>query len=208
MPADPLGDGRGVRQVARRPSRGRAIPIPQPVDDYFLEAKEARRLARKVVVELVPRVAHRRVAVAEVRHARGRARSLRDAVRRGDHEVETGKVEGLDGARKEREELTVAAAREGQAVQEGRADRVALDPGGDRSRHVKEREDGGVRDEREDLLEDLLAAAHAVQPVVNDGGSHDGRLPAPVSASAYTSRVLSAAFSHEKSRARLRPSST
>ena len=36
--------------------------------------------------------------------------------------------------------------------------------------HVEEREDRRLGHERQDRLEDLLAAAHAVQPVVDDGG--------------------------------------
>ncbi len=45
---------------------------------------------------------------------------------------------------------------------------MSLDPGRYAARRVQECEDLGVRHERQDVLEDELAPAHAGQPVVHD----------------------------------------
>ena len=173
---DPRGDRGGVGQVAGGARRGRDVPFPQSRDGGGLQRTQAGPPGRKVEVELLVRVPHRRVAVAEVRHTGRRDRALGDAMRRRDDEVEPGEVERLDGRGKERQEVAVVTPREREAIQPRRPDRVALDRGRDRAGDVEEREDRGLGHERQDRLEDLFAAAHAVQPVVDDGGpAEDGR---------------------------------
>src|SRR5439155_1399920 len=129
---------------------------------------------------------------AENRSARGpsreRSRSPPGEKRRDD-EVEPGQVERFDRVQKEGKVLPVVPPRKGKPVQPRRVDRVGLDGSRDRARDVEEGENGGLGQVRKDLLENLLAAPHAVQPVVDDGGPHR---PPRASASPYTSRVLSA----------------
>ena len=74
----------------------------------------------QVLVLQVPRVAHRRVAVADVQLLARRAHALGHRVRTGDHEIVGGHVEVLDRAREKRQVAAKPRLREGQALDERR----------------------------------------------------------------------------------------
>ncbi len=68
------------------------------------------RSRAEVGVELIPGVAHRRQAIAEMGHAPGTHDRLRAAVADADHEIEAVEGELLDRRREERQVVAIAAA--------------------------------------------------------------------------------------------------
>ncbi len=169
--ADAAGDVRAVRGEVVDAHGALRIPRPQPRrDGTDREARQRRHAAgAEVVVVAVPHVAHRRVAVAEVERARRRAHALGDAVRAREDEIEAREVERFGRARKERQVVPVARRHGGQVLHEGRADLARLELRGDRARDVEQREDRGLGIEPGEREQHLLAAAHARQPVVDEG---------------------------------------
>ena len=92
---------------------------------------------------------------------------------RTDHQVDVVEVKLLDGKREERQVVTIEPVDQRQALDERGPDAMA----GDRGRHaagdVDQREQVGLGQQLTEDLEGLLAAAHAGEPVVNEGCFHD-----------------------------------
>jgi hypothetical protein len=124
VPRDPAGNVMRVREIAIDAVRRRAIPSGdrrqrQPREQI---AGTAETLAAEVRVELVPRVSHRRVAVAEMPSSSGSHNRLRRAVAGRNDEVRVIQVEQLDRRRKQRKHLAVAPGRSRQPLQRRRPD--------------------------------------------------------------------------------------
>jgi hypothetical protein len=100
-------------------------------------------------------------AAEETSQARGHA------VAGGEHHVEAGEIELLDGGGEERQIPPVVPADAGRPLQEAGADGVRLDGRADAAGKMEEGEDGRFGKERAEGLEHLLAAAHAGEPVVH-----------------------------------------
>ena len=169
--ADPR---RNVRRVGDEPidaRRSRRIPSRQPrhhrpIHPPVREAAHASRT--EVGVELIPRIPHRRVAVADVPRPARRDDGLRGTVAGADDQLVRIQVELLDRQRKQREVLAVVGRRQRQPLNERRRDAVALDRRRHRAADVAQREDVGVGMQLAQRFEHALAAAHARQPVVNE----------------------------------------
>ncbi len=103
-----------VGDEARHSLRRGDVPLSQPRGKRT--GKSALQATRKVVIETVPDVAHRRVAVADVRLA-----AAVDAFRHGmagaDDEIESAEVPPLHGTRKERQERAVVRDARGNRLQ-------------------------------------------------------------------------------------------
>src|SRR5437016_14043261 len=93
----------------------RRIAIPSRHPRHHAAHRGTRHAAdafgAEVLVELVPRIPHRREAVAEVRHAAGAHDRFHRAVAHADDGVEAIEIELLDGGWEDRQILAVVAAR-------------------------------------------------------------------------------------------------
>src|SRR5205823_5210402 len=90
-------------------------------------------------------------------------------------------IELLDGGWEDRQILAVVAARPWQSLHERGVDAPPFDRRRHRSLHVNQREQFGIRKTLAERLQDLLAAAHARQPVVDESKSQGSSLKAQVS---------------------------
>ena len=168
--ADPLRNIPRVGDVAVDSAGRRSIPPGKGGHDRpeQLAARVADLSWAEVGPELIPRVSHRGVTVADVdRPARPDDR-LDRAVARADDEVEGVEVEKLDRGGKKRQKLAIAPDGRGQSLHERRPDAVALDRRRHLSAGMNQAEERGLRIQAADGLEDLLAAPHARQPVVDE----------------------------------------
>jgi hypothetical protein len=184
--ADPGRHEAGVREVEVHPAGGRHVPAPERCEDPIAEGADCSPPRSEVRFLLIPDVAHRGVAVADVAPLRSPAGPLGDAVAGREDEPVTGQGKALDREWEERQIPAVAGIETGRALQEAGVDRVALDLGIDRARKVEQRVDRRARNEARDLAQDVLAPALTGQPVVNE--RHRVRHVRPPSRSASTSR--------------------
>ena len=127
----------------------------------------------QVWVLQVPCVAHRRVAVADVQLRGDRAHAFGHSVRTRDHKVVGGYVEALYSAREKWQVAPERRARERQPLDERRANRSRAQARPVVRRHeIHQREQIGVRIEREQLGECQFSAAPGVEPVMDDRNAH------------------------------------
>jgi len=84
------------------------------------------------------------------------------------YQVEAVEIELLDGHREERQAVTVVPADGGQVLQQARVRLEPLDCRRNRSPHVHEREELGIRKTLAEDLQHFFAAAHPGEPVVDD----------------------------------------
>ena len=178
--ADPACNVLRVRDKASH-ARGRGrIPARHPREHWTVDppaCKWAHPRRTEIGIELIPRVAHRRMAVTDVPRAAGRDHRFRRAVARADHQVIGIEIELLDCGREERQVATVLRSGEGKSLDDGGGNAVALDRGRYRPARVKQREDVRVGVELAQRLEDLLAPAHSGQPVMGECNLHECRPP-------------------------------
>src|SRR5439155_26843373 len=173
--AAPPGNTLRVREIAVYPDG--SVPVPSRQGGQYGSQQRARGRAdargTEVRIELIPRVAHRRMAIAEVQRSWTHDRPFGHAMAAAEDEIERLEIELLDERGKERQAFAVVVTHAGQALQRRRVNRQTLDRGGHRSADVQQREQLGARIALAEHLEHLLAAAHARQPVVNDGDFHE-----------------------------------
>ena len=176
--ADPARNILRIREKAVDTAGRCGIPSGQPRQNGAEDpASNLADLVRaEVGLELIPGVAHRRMAIADMGGRDTPNHRLHSAVAAADDKIVTVEVEELDGCRKEREVLTIKLARSGEPLDQRPLDPVLLDPRGHRSWHLHQRVKGRIRIELTDSVEHFLAATHARQPVVNDGDFRWSRL--------------------------------
>jgi hypothetical protein len=90
-------------------------------------------------------------------------------VRAREDEIEASEVERFGRARKKRQVVAVALRHRGQLLHEGRPDLPRFELRGHGPLEVEQREDRGLGIEAGEREQHLLAAAHARQPVVDEG---------------------------------------
>ena len=160
-----------TRELTRR-SQSRNRSSTRPASAPEIPRSEPAR--PEVLLAQVPRVAHRRVAVADVDLAAGGAHALGHGVGARDHEVVAADVQRLDRARKQRQQRPEVPPDAGQSLQERRRRALAGKARARRGRkEIHEREQIGVRIDPQDLGQHVLAAAPRVEPVVDERDSHD-----------------------------------
>ena len=168
--ADPPRNIMRDSDIAVRAAGRVAVPPCQPRHHrpHHATTQLAEPLRPEVRVELVPRIAHRRQAVAQVARAPGTHDRLGAAMADADDKIEAIEGELLDGRREQRQVVAVVALHERQPLHERGVYRQAFD----RRRHgpalVDQREQFGLRKPLAQDFEHLLAAAHAGQPVVHE----------------------------------------
>ena len=185
--ADPLPNGLADGDEMRDPIRRAAIPIAHSGKQSISEFRFDPALAiAEVLAALVPGIAHRREAVADVGHAGRGDGPLGDAVAEAEDEIDI--AEAMAGRhRHERQEVAVVARPAGQGVQPAGADAESLDRGRDGPAPVQQCAEFGVRPADGRRFEALLPAAHPGQPVVHQGEA--GRSHAVTFSSACRSRT-------------------
>ena len=162
-----------IRHIAVHAASRVAVPPGHPGErrPEPFRARRTDNVRTEVRVELVPRVAHGGVAVADVPRAPRDNDGLRRAVARADDEIVTVEVELLDRRREQGQVLAVVPRGCRQPLDE----RPALPELLDRRRHgaadVEQRVQRRVRIELGDRVEHFFAAAHARQPIVDEGNS-------------------------------------
>src|SRR5262249_50923421 len=108
-------------------------------------------------------------AVADGKGARRNAYALGHRVARGEHEITPAQVEAADGRGEEGQEAAVAVARSGQALEKGSDDAAPLDDRRHGARHTEQGEEIGRGEKLAEDLETALPAAHAREPVMDEG---------------------------------------
>ena len=106
-----------LTQQRRRRAQGRACEADRGVG------------AGDIIVGAIPRVAHRRVAIADMHRARARDHGLRDAMARREDEIVACEVERGDRCGVERQQPAMTAMGEGRAIGERAAVAHRLDAG-------------------------------------------------------------------------------
>ena len=187
VPTDPAGNvlrdshipvypaGRGGIPAGQRPEHGPQQPV----------GHRSHAPGAEIRVELVPRVTHRREAVAEVARPPGLHDRLRRAMAGADDQVVAVEVELLDRHGEERQAVAVEASNARQALEERRPRPKTFDGGRHAAGHVHQRQQIGGRVHPAEHFEDLLAASHARQPIVHQHdarGAHCGPRPPAVAA--------------------------
>src|SRR5687767_1557869 len=104
--------GDELRDLARRPD----IPPPEPFRRSARHCPLPGARRREIVIETIPDVTHGRVAITEVRLS-ACAHTLRDAMARGDDQVEVSQVPSPDGAWKEGQKLPIVADASGDRLE-------------------------------------------------------------------------------------------
>ena len=173
--ADPLGDRRRVGDELGDAGRRAAVPSAKRPHPLPGERPDREREALLLALE-VPGVAHRRVAVAEVRHARGNPNGLRTRVAARDHEVGVGRGHRLPSERHQRQEPLVMPRRAGNPLQE-RCARVGQE--WDRSAVEQGRQDRGAGKGASHRLDDSLRAPSLDDPLLSDGHAHRATIACP-----------------------------
>ncbi len=123
---------------------------------------------RAILVIMIPEIAHRRVAIADVRRVRRRQHAFGGPGLAADHEVVAVQIELLEREGHEREVGLVVAIGAGQLLDEGGAYIGGADRRRNRLGHIDMREDIGLREQPQQLLQHALPAPHRHQPVMDD----------------------------------------
>src|SRR5438477_11142965 len=123
---DPVAHEIRIGDEARHARCGLHIPLPQTAGHDRRAEPPQRTRAGKVVVEAIPDVAHRRVAVTGVRLP-ARIDSLRHAVTGRDDHIVRRQIPGAHRARKKREQLAVVIGEAGRPLQSRGVDDPTLD---------------------------------------------------------------------------------
>ena len=161
-------------EIAVHPALGGAVPTSQA--RQHRPQQRARHLAdtvrAEIGVELIPGVAHGREAIAEMPRASGDHHRFRRAVTGADDEVVGIQVELLNGHGEKRQVLPIELAGEGQPVNRRLRDQASFNDRGDRALEIDQREQVRGREELAKDFKRLLPAAHAGDPVVDEGDAH------------------------------------
>lgn len=132
----------------------------------------------QILVREVPGVAYRAVHVGNVNLIRPRQDSLGDAMRTRDDEVVVGDVELLDGNRHEGQIAAVMLLGTRELLDEARMGRFILDEAAlVFGQEVDEREQVGIWEDVEDLLDDALGTGVDDEPVTDNGYFHSDTSP-------------------------------
>ena len=169
---DALGDGARIRHEMVDPLGRERVPGTDVVGggQHQRALQQAGRAA--VLVEHVPDVAHGRVAVADVDGAGRRDHALGRPGFAADDQVVAAQVELLQRHRHQRQVVLVELRREGQPADEALDHPPAADQRAHRLGLVDVDEEVGLRIHPEQGFHDLLPAAHADEPVMDDGDAH------------------------------------
>src|SRR5262249_6438737 len=81
-------------------------------------------------------------------------------------------LQRFDGSREKRGEIPIVAIHAGKTIQPGRHNALACNLRGEAAAFVEQREDSCIRIKLQQGFEHPLAAAHAIQPVVNHCWCH------------------------------------
>ena len=136
----------------------------------------------EVLILQIPRIANRRMTVANVQLIRPGDDSFGDGVAAGKDEIVRRKIELLDRHRHQREIAAIFRPGERQLLDEGSAHRLVLqEPALPLGNQVDHAEEIGLGENIDDLLEHPLGSAVDGQPVVHDRDScfHAGERSIP-----------------------------
>ena len=168
---DVMGDGHEVVHAVRAP-----VEAPQRSRHRRHEgAREAPGAGAEVIVVQVPHVTHGSEAVRQVQAAGRHPHGLGHAMAQRQDQVVTAHVETAHGGGEQGQVIGIRRAGGWQRLDERGHDPAPLDRRRHGTGYVEQREE---RRGREELTEDFqapLAAAHAGEPVVNDGDSRRAR---------------------------------
>ena len=157
------------------PLRARVVPKPDAVQEVARErAPEALGDGgfAQILLLQIPGVTHRRVAIADVQLPRCGENTLGHGVRIADDQIILREVQLLDGERHDRQQALVDMFDEGNFLQDGGLDRLALQAGAVALRHaVDQAEDIGFGKHRQHDFEDFLGAGIGVQPLMDQSDS-------------------------------------
>jgi hypothetical protein len=168
---DVMGDGHEVVHALRAP-----VEAPQRRRHRRHEgAREAACAGAKVIVVQVPHVTHGSEAVRQVQAAGRHTHGLGHAMAQRQDEVVTAHVETAHGGREQRQVIGIRGTGGGQRLDERRHDPAPLDRGRHGTGHVEQREERCRREQLTENFQAPLAAAHAGEPVVNEGDSRRAR---------------------------------
>lgn len=151
--------------------------VQDELGDGTLETMIETGLAQ-VLVREVPSVAYRAVHVGDVELVWARQDALGDAVGARDDEVIVGDVELLDGNRHEGQIAAVMLLGTRELLDEARMGRFILDEAAlVFGQEVDEREQVGIWEDVEDLLDDALGTGVDDEPVTDNGYFHSDTSP-------------------------------
>ena len=158
VPRDSTGNVLRVGQIRVDAMRRIAIPAREPGHHVTRQGtrESAEALGPEVGVELIPRIPHRRMAVAEVHRAAGLDHGFGSAVTRRHDQVGAIEIELLDHGREQRQVLPISPDRLGQPLDQRRVNRTRLDQGGNGFRVVDQRVERRIREQPAHRLEHLL----------------------------------------------------
>ncbi len=193
--ADPAGDKARVGDKTVDPAARCHVPGAQPAQRQRAQPRHQAGAVGKVGVLLVPGVAHRGVAIAQVVRPGRRDDAFGNAVAAAHHQVEAAQVVLFDGGGEQRQIAAVVAPQARRVLQRAGADRPPLEIGAERSGKVEQRVDRRLGQQLGEGLEHLLAATHAGQPVVDQrrpGSARGAHPPAPRRSPGRQERILRA----------------
>src|SRR5262249_46200223 len=119
---DPLLRDLRVGDEVVDPSRRVHVPLPDPIELLGEQRSHDRRNLADRAVALVPDVAERTVAVADVGPLRPRADSVCERARARDDHLVVAELETVDRAREQRQEIAEALLPDGQTLEYRRPD--------------------------------------------------------------------------------------
>ena len=151
--------------------RRRRRPNGELTEQLTSSPRQRAGTLRKVGLLLVPDVAHRSVAVAEMVGIGACDGPFGDTMAGADDQIVGVQVEGFDGAWKERQVAAVLLPGRGGVLEEARQHRMGFDFRTDTALEVEKGENWRLGSHVEQLLEYPLTATHAGQPVVDEGDS-------------------------------------
>ena len=154
-----------------RDPRSRAlVPVPEPSQQsVHCPGSEAAKLpATKIRFPHVPSVAHRREAIADVRHVARRPRRLSNAMAKADDQIAPRQPPRFDSRGHQGQGIAVIAINRGKVGEEACVDRSAFDDLGDTPRTVQKSEKRGPAPTATKQFQALLAAAHAGEPIMHE----------------------------------------
>ena len=162
-------------KAVHTPRRG-GVPPGQPSHNY--PQRGARQgsdpIRPEIRRKLVPGIAHRGVAVADVGRAAAPDHRFDGAVAAADDQVVTVEIERLDRERIEQQVMPIPAPGPRQPLHPRGPDGVPFDDRRHRTLYADEGEDRRIGVKKADFLEDLFSPAHAGKPIVNDSDAGRG----------------------------------
>ena len=158
-----LGDG----DVGVDPATRAEVPFAYAAQLPAQQRTQQRRDLAKGVAFLIPRVAKRRIAIADVNGAVGNANAVGEGAAAAQHDIRLRKLQPLDRERVERQQASECRLAHPEALEGRCRDRVTRETPVRALLVVQQREDRSLGVEVGDRGERALGAAHDQQVVVD-----------------------------------------